>query len=528
MTPADKSHVLIRCPSCSQKFKVGTELMGRTVECGGCEHRFAVSEEVMERGEKFYPGERDRRALEHFQRVPGPKIGVTASTPAVPGPHQEKGYYSPITRVSAFRIAMGWVGVVLILALVALLRVNAPGPLSDLPFGMRLAIAAAGGVVGVGLLTFANPRTRKRTVPISIAFAAIVLAVPFVFQSKVTDTKGNETAAPVEKPGVTDKAPVELTLEELRTKIGIRPLETEIRRLKDSGSGAKAYGIWLRDMGDSNRLAVRDYMIRTSGASPTSIIYPRENRDYLMVLTGLDKNLDEIAEITQPIALKQQILPELDLVEVKVDAAAFLEGPLDKLTDKADPAFYDLNKRELESIQLERVGRAARRLADAEPKLYRRDITRQLIKLLAMDNLDNYNDIARALVIWAEDPAEAAGAALIRLKRLHAAKKPVPPDLVELLAKSENSEALPLVEQLWLADAVNWERWFGDFGPIAEPVILARFPTLDPVMRHSAARLLARVGTKASLPTLETARRKAEPEMIVLIEAAEKAISERN
>jgi hypothetical protein len=49
----------------------------------------------------------------------------------------------------------------------------------------------------------------------------------------------------------------------------------------------------------------------------------------------------------------------------------FIEGPIEKLSNKQDPAFYELNKRELESIDLERAKRAVQRLAEAEPKIYR-------------------------------------------------------------------------------------------------------------------------------------------------------------
>ena len=54
----DSSLLLIRCPSCGQRFKVGEDFRGRSVECGGCEHRFRIQDEVIVRGRKFYPGER--------------------------------------------------------------------------------------------------------------------------------------------------------------------------------------------------------------------------------------------------------------------------------------------------------------------------------------------------------------------------------------------------------------------------------------------------------------------------------------
>ena len=188
MTPADKNHPLqIRCPSCSQKFQVGSELTGRMVECGACESRFEVNDEVIQKGAKIYPGERNHKALEGFARVEGPKIGVAAATPIPRGPIQE-GYFSPISRVSPLRIAMGWLGVVILLVLVFLLQVNSPGPLAKLPLVQQVAAAAVGWLAAVGLLVYANPRNRARTAVIAGLAATILLAIPFVFRSKQSTT----------------------------------------------------------------------------------------------------------------------------------------------------------------------------------------------------------------------------------------------------------------------------------------------------------------------------------------------------
>lgn len=527
MTPPDKNHLQIRCPSCSQKFKVGVELMGRMVECGACEQRFQVSEDVLSKGEKFYPGERSKGALSSFQRVPGPTIGVSAAVPAVPGPHQDPGYYSPITRVSWFRIVVGWIGAILILVLAVLLPTGSPGALSALPVGMKALIALIGGGIGVVMLGFANPRTWKRTLPIAAVFAAAFLSVPFIFQSNLAPVNAGKTEVEVISRNEVD-AKTTASKEDIDAIAGLRPLEAEIDKLKASGKSSSAYGVWLREMNDSNRLSVRDYLIRAAGASHGSIIYPREDRNYLMVLTGVSMTIDQLAEITKKIALQQKLHPELSVIEVKVDASVFVEGPLDKLMDKGSPAFYDLNKRELESVQLERVGRAVRRLADVEPKIYRDDITRQLVSLLTMDQVDFQGDVARALSVWAEDPKVASAAAMLRLKRLHEGERRIPVELIALLSKAKNAEALPIVEGLWLKDATGWERHFADFGPMIEPLVIKRLPELTASMKHSAGRLLGMVGTSASLPVLEAAKEKADPEMRVIIENSERSIRERN
>ncbi|MGL5017160.1 MAG: MJ0042-type zinc finger domain-containing protein, partial [Luteolibacter sp.] len=62
---SEDSMLLIRCPSCGQRFKVGDDLRDRTVECGGCEHRFRINDDVIARGPKFYPSEGKKGELSH-------------------------------------------------------------------------------------------------------------------------------------------------------------------------------------------------------------------------------------------------------------------------------------------------------------------------------------------------------------------------------------------------------------------------------------------------------------------------------
>jgi hypothetical protein len=315
-------------------------------------------------------------------------------------------------------------------------------------------------------------------------------------------------------------------IEALRARIGTEPLEEELRRVNESGTKLHSYGIWLRDLPDSNQLSVRDYVLRSTGADPSSNFYPRDG-DYLMVVTGLDMTLEELAAVTSRFGLNQKIHPEIQLVETKVDSSVFVQGSLEKLSDKNSPAFYNLNKRELESIELDRVSSAVNRLADAEPKIYRDDITRSLISLLGVGQVDFTGPICKALMVWAVDPVPAGNAAFARLLRLREANQTVPPDMIALLAKAQNEKAVPIVQALWLDDATSWERLFGDFGPIAEPGILTLFPKMEGTIRHSATRVLGRVGTRATLPVLEAAKPTAEPELVVLIADAEKAIKAR-
>lgn len=523
--PSDHTQLQISCPSCSQRFKVGSELKGRVVECGSCESRFEITDDVIVRGAKFYPGERKTNELKRFQRVEGEVIPSIPARPAGVLPQQEKGYFSPISKVSPLQLVMGWVGALLILGLVYLLGFQNGGVLQKLPIATKAAIAIVGGIVGLALIAYANPRNRRKTMTVASVFAVVLLAIPFVFSSKPLPPVSQEIAElPPER-----SAPVEVQddgVEALRARIGTEPLEEEIRRMAESGTKLRSYGIWLRDLSDSNLLSVRDYVLRSTGADPASNFYPRDG-DYLMVVRGVDMTLEQLAAVTSKFGVNQKLHPELQIVETRVEGAVFVQGSLDKLKDKSNPAFYSLNKRELESIELDRVSQAVNRLAEAEPTIYRDDITRSLIELLGVEKVNFPGDVCKALMVWAEDPVPAGNAAYARMVRLREANQSIPRDMVALLAKAKNEKALPIVEALWHEDPTMWERLLGDFGPLAEPGILKQFPDMQGTIRHSAARVLERVGTRASLPILEAALPTAEPELVVLIENATKAIKNR-
>jgi hypothetical protein len=464
--------------------------------------------------------------LNRFQKVPQTRNPGVTFVPAG-GPQFEKGYISPITKVSPLRLVVGWIGVIIILVATYVLISKLP-VFVDLSNGIRGVIAVGAAVLGLSLLAYANPRTRGRTLATATIFTILLLGTPFLFVRKTLPPVRESRAVELPVENAPAGTQTDDTLAGLRARIGTGPLEDEIRKLSTGNQKTHAYGVWLRDLSGSDKLAVRDYLVRATKADPTSPIYQRDGRDYLMVLTGVDRPIDEVAEITKRFARKQAIHQELDVIETEVEGRFFVEGPLEKLTDKESPAFYDLNKRELESIQLDRVSRAVKRLTGAEPKIYRNDITRLLTGLLTEPEVDFPGEISAALLVWAEDPIPAGEAAAYRLKVMSEAKKQIPQDMVRLLSKAKNVESLPYVRNLWMNDVTRWEPHYTDFGPVAEASVLEVFPKLEGTVLRSAARVLEKVGGKDSVPVLEKARAASnDSELHVQIDSALKAIKAR-
>lgn len=517
--------LLIRCPSCGQRFKVGEDLRDRTVECGGCENRFRIDDEVIVRGRKVYPGERKDQELNRFQRVPLPggekMIGVQ------PMHYSNQPDPAVLEPVSPQRIMAGAAGVGGMAIVALLLMFGGRGLLDGMDRGDRLMIAGFASVLAVFLMVYANPKARLKAGMIGLMMAAGVIALPFFFkvgtpvvQDAAAAAHHTEAPQPRQVPGSTESSEII----RLREEIGTAPLAKEIDRLAKLKSDKHAIGLWLRGMNESNRYVVMDYVVRVTGAELSSHFYPRDNGDFLLVVTGISTSMHELAEFASVLGDIVKIHQELSIVEVKVHNDNFLAGPIDTLSNKEDPAFYDLNKRELECIDLERIRRAVQRLQDVEPKIYRSDISRKLISLLGQPGVDFKGSICVALLRWSEQPGVAGDAAVKEVDKLSKAGKAIPAELVGVAVKERNPGIIPTLDELWFKNPTAWETAYGEMGPGAEPTILARFPQTEGIIRYSAARLLGRVGSASSLAVLEEAEAKADSELKVILEQARKAI----
>ncbi len=542
LTPMDSSSsdntlLSIRCPSCSQRFKVKEEMRGKTVECGACESRFTIDEEVTVRARRAYPGERKDPGVNRFQRVPlEMEMNTRTEAPERYGQAPDPALLEP---APPLRVLAGMAGVagMLLMALLLMFGGSRGSMLDGMPLENRITIAAFAGVVGVILLIYANPKARFKAFSVGLLLAAGVLAVPFIFTegsrpltasgTEFREIDTNSDSGPTKE--IAKSQPKEAKeIAALRAKIGTDPLVKEINRLAAEGSQKQAYGIWLRGLVERNRLLIRDYIFRITEADPSSAnFYPRGDGDYLMVVAAPKQNLMELVEVVSAFGTVDDIYTDISVIELTVNNENFAEGPIEKLTNKDDPAFYDLNKRELESIDLERVKRAVQRLAEVEPKLYRTDITRLLISLMDEEKVDFKENICEALIVWAETPGAASDAAIKAGNELLAKSDKVPAGLIKLIAKEKNKGGIPLVHAIWLENPNSWEAAYGDFGPAIEVQLLKSFSETEGIVRHSAIRLLGKVGGSKSIPVLQAANNGVAVETQILLENAQASIRQR-
>lgn len=526
----DEEKLLIRCPGCGQRFKVQQDFRNRIVECGVCEERFHIRDEVIVRLKKFYPGEKRRLGLSRFQRISHAQSATDPLTASAvyeaPTPVE---YFTP---VSPQRIIAGFVGVIVIL-LVALLLVfgsDPGGPLHGVAVDRLFIIAGFTAVMGFALILYANPNTRLAAGLFGGAMAAGLAALPFFVTDSPTsidDIERITVSAEEDEPPEEPLDPEEIILNTMRDRMDLRPLEKEAERLAESETPLKAYGLFLVGLQESNRIAVRDYMFRVISADPSSHIYPRGEENYLFVLTGLEMNVERLAAIAAPLGRVRLIVPELNVVEILVDNSIFIESPSDTLINRDAPGFYELNLRELNSIDTQRIQRAVQRLAEAEPKMYRADITKRLRELLDESGITFHGPIARALSTWDEDKASAAEVATRTAIKLQQRGSVPPAELIGLAIENPSEDLIPVVISLWRGNTLMWESYCVRIGPPIEQAMLKEFDTLDGSRSQSAARILSQVGGEESGRKLHAALESANTELAVIINRALENIASR-
>lgn len=526
----------IRCPKCGQKFSVGHELTGRIVECGSCEGRFRVNEDVIVRTKKHYPGERTRKDLEIFHRVPMAAQVPDGLQTVV---YQEDADLALMEPPSPLRVMAGAAGVLIFLLVILLIVFGSErgGVLDGVGIRKRLILVGFGGLVLLSLLGYGFRAYRKRALAAGVAAVAAAVAVTIFLGGGAVDRprlagEGSEVADPMQ--GI-DFAPIEPStpdaggdpVAEIRQRVGTEPLEGEQARLEAAGSELNAFGVWLIDLQGRNRILVRDYLLRASKADPSSPIYPREGNHYLMVLSGFKGELEDMALIASQLGNVRAVHHEIGLIEVEVDPEVFYPADPDRMSDPTSATFYSMNLRELRSIDLKRAKQACERLAKAPPTAFRDDISRTLMDLFRDGEMDFPKELSEAILVWCEDLDEAGELAGQRIRHLLTTGEEIPKSYVELVLAGSQADRVPLIMEIWANAPGKWENAVTSLGLAAEEAVIEALRAGLPNQKRSAMRLLGFIGGTKSLELVRAMELEATGEMAILVNDAIRRIEQR-
>lgn len=511
--------VQIRCPGCAQKFKIAAGLRGRMVECGTCEHQFRVEDEVIARVEKIFPGER-RAAVAQFAKRAAPV--------AEPAPVRLDHAAPPLPGGSFWHLPIGGLGVMIILVVGTLFFIEAEWGFAQVGLAGRFAAVAVAAALATGCFLLANPSNRQRALLLGLSGLTVLLVLPLA-TPVIDPSQPQPDALDIGLPSSVREP--EETHDEALQKMGYNAvLRTREEQRKAGGEAAakRVMAVWLRGVKEVAKLEIKDFLIRIGGADLYSHLYPRrENGDFLMVLQGTQVSFEELQQSCLRLGRLGRVFQAEQAIELFVDELPF-EAPSAALANPADPGFYALNLRELESIDLQRAGRAAERLGTAKPQKFRPDIVRRLIQLLGEGDAEFKGRVAQSLRVWSTPDDLAGDAGMRALLGLLHENQPIPEPLVALVVEKKIPDSLPIIDQLWRSDPVAWEPTYADAGAFAEETILKSFATTQGSLRQSAVRIIAAVGTAKSLgPLRDALQAGADPDLAPLLKKAIAAIEQR-
>ena len=522
----DPEKLNIRCPSCRVRFYVDTELMNRIVECGACDFQFRITDEVIIHSKKVNTGAKRELEPNQFRRIPLDSTATSTDIQTVN--YADFKHPEQLGPTSPQRLIAGAFGCAIMLfgALLLLIASKPGNAFGGMTFEKKLIIAGFTSLLGFVFLLYANPRAKFKAGVFALLLAAGVFAIP-IFVKGNASMLGKNLNPPSEFDLLINGNNAVDPILALRERFITHPLENEQKRLEATSSNKKAYGIYLTNMLDRNKLTARDYLVRETSAGESSHTYPRNDRNYLLILTETEMSFDEVAAIANALGEVTETHSEINLMVLRVDNDVFVAGSTEELNNTSHPKFYTLNLSELGSIDIERVKEAVDRLANSDAKILRPDIGEMLINLLDKPGITFHDAIARALLKWSDDPGLAAKVGLKVLKSYDIQKTSPPEHLVRLVADQKDPAAIPTIVSIWENNTVIWDKELVKFGPLIEALVIERISSDQQSLRRAAIKMLGNIGTQLSLPALRKALSDENPEIRLLSERAIQLIEQR-
>lgn len=520
------SAIRICCPKCHHLFEAEEDFLGSKVQCGVCDEVFMVEAEHFSHGREreFYPGEKAESLPFHNLRE-----GEEVAEPVVKKATGPTFRHPLLSKMTATHYLAAGVAILFFVLGVGLLGLS---PLFDASREMApLVVAGLLGAMVAGLWIYSQIDRRGLGVLVGVLGGLAVMAMPWVRKAARPEKEAVLVDAKLlvsdkERKAEKEKSAFDRNFQQIGADV--------LDKFRKDGryAGKPVVGIFIRNLGEANRLLMSEYLLRETGASPDSLSYPRE-KGILFVLLNPQMSFAEIEKLAAGVAENgavEHVWAESNVIELTSNNQLYSQAALEDLTNRDSEQFYILNRAELENLDLDRVMKAVDRLADVPPREFRVDVVRRAVRLLSFckDGQD-CERLCRLLRTWA--PAESSEASQVAAKvagKLYAEGKEPGRDTVLFLGSRQEKLALPMMKALWQKDLSRWEDGFSSFGISAEPVLLDALKSPKSVRElFSAVRLLGRVGGRTGLEALEKLQQTQNPSLKQELDVAIPAIRER-
>jgi len=531
--------IRIKCPSCTKEFSAGEDLKGRTVECGVCEEHFAVDDSVLVRQKKrYYPGEKTDARLDQFSRTSA--AGGASSAVSQKVDFQQANYNDqppkfnagmPMSPAKLLAVTMG-VSVALAAAFALYIGSSRDSFLTDMLMDKRLILFGFIAALCALLIIYGSFKRfpiRGILLALLIPGGLVYLTTRMPVYETVPDEiafAGGSAEERESKEGQNSDSEVEQDIEDLKKRIGYDPVQRAIERSEASGKSVDA--ILVLNMKESSKFTIMDYLARATGMADRPACYDRDivMNDGSQIDAGIilleDHNVTsfDLEEICGNFGTvdKKASQPDLKLLVVFLDTEAFgdISPELQaRMIDPADQLFYELNYKELASIEIVRVKAAAARLATADPLLHRKKIAHRLVNLIKESRGDD--DFEKSVCVALQKFIEKGDGcqALVNeeASRQMIDYKSVSRPLVELLITIGSPDSIPMAQSMWASNPLTWEPTVSLLGKKAKPILLKGLQSNDAMIQKSAVRLIRNSKLTSCLSALQSAMSSATPDV---------------
>ena len=513
----------IQCPECSQRFDITEDLLGKTVECGSCDARFKVTEDrLVSQRKKFYPGEKRLSHLERFGRTAASRV-ETKFQKAHYKPDVDPSWVGPPRPRRLIATVCGLLLMVMVIMAFVLMG-GEEGPMRDMVTQNRFILCGFTALLGSILVIYGMVGKRLMGVVVALLGSLLLLSMPVIFPANPVGVSSVDVPDDQDALGGSTPSNELWTEQDYLFEIGYDPVEEAIRM----NSKDTVIAVFLRNAAPKWREVINNYLYESTGKKNRGTSYDRGD-DYMMgliLMVGQTESIEEIAALCTKFGRIEKISKELRVIDVVVDHESL--APLDQ-GDALDPnslSFEAQNLKALHSIDAKVRMNAVKRLATAEPRALRDDITQKLSGLLAESTAEQQLEIIRALNTWAVPGSGVKHSVQAAVKTIHEKGK-VDRQVMAFLIKFEIDAAGEILLDLWKKDPVSWSEFFVQMGEGAQILLLPELDKMDTPHIISASGILGKVATESGITYIERVIEKKEGQSKKSLQAAVDEIKSR-
>lgn len=534
------SNISISCPNCAQSFFISDEYFGKRVECGACKHRFRVTEEAAlstrKSQKKSYPGEKASNNKETFSKRAGSAPLADKQSVAF----EPASYNHPLMHGK-----MGpkhWLMVLAGLAIMGITiylfatQTREGGMIEHLDLNKRLAVAIFATIFGCILLMVGMTKKLVGLV-LSLIIGGIIIAMPYLAPAYSPSEPSPQNEAPLKPSDSSSKVLGRKahSLDQLKDEIGYQKV------LDAKAESKHPEDIKALVIGKSKE----EYMFLVINYLEESLDLPQapasysQRRHFLetkatLIVLDTKKSYQEIYDAVSSIGPVTEIKSEegeVLFVATMLNEEVFRVKDTKRLSDPEDAAYFDLNLKELSSLDYDRRLSALRRLNayNGDTIGMRSDLCRKAQSFIKASNKEISNEAITFLTRWTRPDYGSTKVILDYAIEINDAGGRLDASVSAYLNKFNPSEAAPLYTKLWLSPRGRflYDQLLINADRVGESVIIRALPNAPQSHMKSAASILSHVGTARAIPALRAAAARTSGENRKYLQAAIDEINSR-